>query len=237
MKYIQLLLIILPSFLFAQDNKVELLEINVDDGILLKGVNHYTDQSISFVVEISSVGFGLKKLETIAKNIPAGGEVDIITLKPTPNRECSYSAQFSYKAKSVTTKTIVTKTTTKSPVDKTTDSAAASTKVEAQAEMFKSELAPASETNKKGIVVYSKAGCGRCEYLTNYLNENKIPFADLNITTDEAANKEMSTALFASGFKGGSFTTPVIVVDGEVFYNVKDLKGFTSDLAKTHKLK
>ena len=44
----------------------------------------------------------------------------------------------------------------------------------------------------------------------------------------------MQQKLFASGFKGGSFVTPVVMVGNEVFYNIENLQGFLEQLAKAN---
>ena len=222
MRFIYVLFLLIPIFSYAQENKVELLEVQTDEGILLKGVSHVEDQTINFIVEITSVGFGLKKLETISKRIPPGGEVDIITLKPTPNRECSYSVNFRYTTREK--RNVKITELSKEKVVMTSE------KVEDNDVVGKTEVAPV-----KGIVVYSKSGCGRCEYVTNYLNLYEVPFTDLNITEDSASNQQMSKLLFASGYQGGRFKTPVVAVDGEVFYDIADIKAFVKDVVDKSK--
>lgn len=223
MKFLNILLLLIPGLLIGQEQQVELVEVKVEDGIMLKGVNHIQDQAISFVLEITSVGFGLKKLETISKVIPAGGEIDIIKLVPRPNRECSYSANFSYETKQAQNARLVEK----KKMNRAEQNAIVN---ENQASSPKVEQPKIAAVENDGIVVYSKNGCGRCEYVTNYLKLNEIPFTDLNITTDQRSEDLMSEVLYADGYKGGSFMTPVITVNGEVFYNIKDIKGFVKDL-------
>jgi len=221
MKFIYTLILLLPTVLFSQNTQAELIEVKVDEGILLKGVNHLENQTITFIAEITSVGFGLKKLHTVSKRIPAGGEVDLITLIPRPNRQYSYSVNYKYTTSKTRTVNVTENRTTPEShaVEVVTEKEIASPIVE-------------TPIQKDGIVVYSKAGCGRCEYVTNYLKANGIPFTDLNITDDRSANDQMSRVLFASGFKGGTFKTPVITIDGEVFYNIPDIKKFVSDIDK-----
>ena len=223
MKFLNILLLLIPGLLIGQEQQVELVEVKVEDGIMLKGVNHIQDQAISFVLEITSVGFGLKKLETISKVIPAGGELDIVKLVPRPNRECSYSASFSYETKQAQ----ATRLVEQKKVKRAEQNANVKAK---QASKTKNEQPIKATVEMDGIVVYSKNGCGRCEYVTNYLKLNEIPFTDLNVTTSQRSKDLMSEVLYADGYKGGSFMTPVITVNGEVYYNIKDIKGFVQDL-------
>lgn len=225
-------LVVLISFSLSAiaQNEVELLEERTDDGITLTAINHLSDQAVEIVLKINSVGFGLKKEETFTEIVPADGRVLMVTLVPTPNRKCTYSANLSYttkgktatKQKTVATKSTQTKTSKEVEVDKSVRQKAVSNNTEVDKS---NPLA-----GKKGIVVYSKNGCGRCDFVTKYLTENNIPFEDLNISTDKTADKQMADVLFANGFKGGSFTTPVITVDDKMYYNIKDLKSFLDEL-------
>jgi len=157
----------------------ELIELKVDGGILLKGVNHLEDQELSFVVEIASEGFGLEKLHTVSTNIPAGSEVDIITLVPTPNQNYSYTVNYRYTTKK--TETIIVTEKSATPTSQVTQ--------------VVTEVVPVKPETMEipdGIVVYSQEGCGRCEYITNYLRLNEIPFTDLNTSKDQSADDQMS---------------------------------------------
>ena len=82
--------------------------------------------------------------------------------------------------------------------------------------------------NSKKIIVYSKKGCGRCNYVKNYLKENKIKHQVLKIANNEI-NTEMWKLLRDEGHKG-SVTMPVVKIGNEVYYNIKDLKGFVKKL-------
>ncbi|MDF1694365.1 MAG: glutaredoxin family protein [Saprospiraceae bacterium] len=82
----------------------------------------------------------------------------------------------------------------------------------------------------KGLTVYTKNGCGRCTKTISFLEANNIIFTEKNTTTDKQHDKELSTVLFGNGFKGGSFTTPVIVLDGDVHYSIKNLGSFLEKL-------
>ena len=80
--------------------------------------------------------------------------------------------------------------------------------------------------SSKAIVVYSKKGCGRCSMAVDYLADKGIEYNELDITSNKSNKKEMSDLMFAGGFEGGSFSTPVIVINGEAHYNIKNLRGF-----------
>ena len=225
-KFIVLAFLLFSLHSFAQ-NEVQLEEEKTDEGIVLTVVNS-SDLQIQVIVTINSAGFGLKKEEVFSAAIDGNSRKEIVTLVPRPGRQCTYSANLSYTTKkespavTQTKITKTTKTTTQEPVAAAPVKQAAAKPVEKKNPL----------TGKKGIVVYSKQGCGRCDYVTKYLRENNIPFQDLNISTNQAADDEMVEILFANGFKGGSFTTPVITVDDKMHYNIKDLRGFLAELNK-----
>lgn len=84
---------------------------------------------------------------------------------------------------------------------------------------------------KKGVVLFSKDGCGKCQYAKNYLKENNIAFQELNISQNTEDQQYMWKALMEGGFNDSSVQTPVIMVDGKIHYNM-DLKAFLAGLKK-----
>jgi pathogenesis-related protein 1 len=79
------------------------------------------------------------------------------------------------------------------------------------------------------IEVYTMEGCGRCAYTIEYLNEKNIQYTEFSTSNDEN-NSKMWNILYATNkYKGGSITMPVVVINGEVNYNIKDLKGFLTE--------
>ena len=86
-----------------------------------------------------------------------------------------------------------------------------------------------NEALNRGIVVFSKDGCGKCTYAKNYFKEKGKAFTELNISKNESDEQLMWDKLKEAGFSGGTVQTPVIVVDGKVHYNM-DLKSFLSNI-------
>ena len=86
--------------------------------------------------------------------------------------------------------------------------------------------------NDGKITVFTKNGCGICAATVDYLKNNKISFEELNTTRSKKNEALLQQKLFASGFKGGQFVTPVVMVGNEVFYNIDNLQGFLEQLAK-----
>lgn len=91
------------------------------------------------------------------------------------------------------------------------------------------ELKEISNLNK-GIVVFSQKGCSRCKYTNNFLIENNIEYSYLNTTNNEDNSRLMWSVLKENNYKGENVKMPVILVDGELFTDLKNLKKFLSSL-------
>lgn len=63
----------------------------------------------------------------------------------------------------------------------------------------------------KKIVVYSKAGCGQCQFTKKHLNKLGIDFIEKNITKQPEWAEEVK----ALGF----FSLPVVHIEGEEPFN------------------
>ncbi len=59
------------------------------------------------------------------------------------------------------------------------------------------------------VKVYSTQICPYCMTLKEFLKEHNIEFEDIDVTQDEAAQKEMIE-------KSGQMGVPVIEIDGEI---------------------
>jgi glutaredoxin len=82
---------------------------------------------------------------------------------------------------------------------------------------------------EKGIVVFSKDGCGKCTYAKNYLKEKGKAFIELNISQNDQDQSYMWQKLQDAGFSGGTVQTPVFMVEGKMHFNM-DLKLFLADI-------
>lgn len=92
-----------------------------------------------------------------------------------------------------------------------------------------SEPKPERTELKKGLVVFSKDGCGKCQYAVKYLKENNIKFQEINISKSEDDQSLMWKMLMEDGFSDTYVQTPVFLVDGKAHYNM-DLKSFLATL-------
>lgn len=83
-----------------------------------------------------------------------------------------------------------------------------------------------------GIVVFSKDGCPRCSYTTDYLIRKKVDFTLLNISQNEAYNQYMWDKLKAQGQNSKVIRTPIIMVNNVLSHSHQDLNWFVKQLAK-----
>lgn len=230
MKYLCGFLLCILSFVtYGQDGPIEVVSVEQDGQYILTGKNSSPDQDLEVNISITSTGFGLPGLKTITVVIPANSDKELIVMTPEPNKDASYSIEYGYKttSKSITqSKPSISKEKSDKAIDVRRKSAANNPKhLQDHNPLFK----------RKGIYVYSKKGCGRCNFVTKFLKENDIEFVYRDITDNKTHNDELTQVLFSNDFKGGSFTTPVVTIDNELFYNIKDLPGFLEGIKTASK--
>lgn len=83
----------------------------------------------------------------------------------------------------------------------------------------------------KGIIVFSKDGCGRCKSVDKFLKDHNVEFTDLNITKNPNDASLMWQQLAADGYTGKSIQTPVFIVNGTMYYNLPDYNQLLKSLA------
>lgn len=98
-----------------------------------------------------------------------------------------------------------------------------------------STTVPASasgELSKADLVVYTKPGCSRCEYVKKQLKVMGIPFEEYSTASSSPEINNMWAGIRSAGFTGGSVTMPVVRTKGKYFYNIPDMQGFVEKLKK-----
>ncbi len=83
---------------------------------------------------------------------------------------------------------------------------------------------------ESSLLMFGQVGCPRCAMVISYLKAHDIPFKELSITGNSENQERMNQYLFDSGFEGGKFMMPVVIVDGETHYSIEDLSGFLDGL-------
>jgi len=226
MLFLLLIIFLLPSSIIGQKNMIEIIEEKQGSNIIVKAKNLSTSE-IQLSLELTSKGFGLKSKEVFKEKLGSKQTKTIVNLVPQANKSWSYNIATSYS----TISNLPTVTETKErEIHKTTKDV-----------QLENQEAPVQVStleklyNKDDIVVYTKDKCGRCHRTVNMLKSNKIPFKERNMSKNKKYHQEISALLMENGFEGGTFSTPAIIVDTELHYNIKDLEGFVSELIAKEK--
>ena len=175
------------------------------------------DSDVKVTIELDAKGYDIGTKNKVDVLIPKNETIEVGRYK----RDQSVSASFRYGYSLTQTTTSTTKSTSSTKSSSSSNSGKETTNLEPKDESLK---------DMKGLYVYSIDRCGRCKYAVDFLKSNNIAFTEKNIDENDENNKEAFKYLNASGFEGGSFTTPLIINNGKVSYNIKDLKGFLKEL-------
>ncbi|MEM9544347.1 MAG: glutaredoxin domain-containing protein [Bacteroidota bacterium] len=194
----------------AQDVVIEAKDMGSE--VVLMATNN-EDSDVTVTVELDAKGYDVGNTNKIEVLIPKKQTIEVGRYK----RDKSETASFQYGYS-------LTKTTKSSK--KSTQRSSSSTLTEVK----NFELDDPALSSAKGVSVYSINKCGRCNYTVEFLESNNIAFVEKNMDQNDEYNAEAFRYLEASGFGGGSFRTPLIVHDGKISYNIKDLKGFLNEL-------
>ncbi|MCA1029866.1 glutaredoxin family protein [Bacillus timonensis] len=71
---------------------------------------------------------------------------------------------------------------------------------------------------KKEVIVYTQPDCPPCEITKAYLNDQEIPFQEIDVTKNTAARQKMINEF-------QSYSTPTVTVNGEIIrgFNLEKL--------------
>ena len=203
MKYLFICFFLVHSAMSFSQNDIELVEERKDNKIELYAVNN-TEEDIDLNLTIDVVGFEMSVASPVQKLLGSKAKELVATLTAAPGVACEYKTAASYKK-----------------VRKQSPNAVANT---ARTKTTSTQL------NTTKINVFTQEGCGRCEYVINYLDKNNIPYVELNTTIHDPNQTLMFEKLQEAGFSGNSVQMPVVISNGKTSYSIKDLKAFVQNL-------
>lgn len=209
MKKITLLFVLISLMSYAQKHPVEIVSDQSDKGVVISAKN-LKDIQYEVTLTVNQKGLrGYKK--PVTKLVPANSVIPMVNLLFIKGKKWSYSTSYRYAPKPTAQETAARK------------------------QKLKEKALAQSGDISKGIVVFSKDGCTRCHYVTSYLLDNKMDFKFLNTTENKDYNRLMWSILKekvpnAAALK--SVNMPVVLVNGELSYNMTDLRAFVSSLPK-----
>ena len=206
--------------LMGQDILIEAKDKGTE--VVLIATNN-ENSDVKVTIELDAKGYDIGTENKIDVLIPKKETIEVGRYKRDKSKTASFKYGYSL------TQTTTSKTAKSSSSTKSSSSSSSSSSNSSKETM---NLEPKDESLKdiKGLYVYSIDRCGRCKYVVDFLKSNNIAFIEKNMDENDENNKEAFKYLNASGFEGGSFTTPLIVNNGKVSYNIKDLKKFLNGL-------
>eukprot|EP01064_Diplonema_japonicum_P007111 TRINITY_DN14833_c0_g1_i1.p1 TRINITY_DN14833_c0_g1~~TRINITY_DN14833_c0_g1_i1.p1 ORF type:complete len:747 (+),score=163.99 TRINITY_DN14833_c0_g1_i1:51-2243(+) len=77
------------------------------------------------------------------------------------------------------------------------------------------------------VKVFGMEGCGRCTAMYRLLDNASVGYEKLDMEVDESYFQ----AMIASGFQGGSFMMPVVVVGDKAHWDIEDQRALANELA------
>jgi len=185
----------------ARSQDIDIIEEKVENKVLLYAQNN-TEEELEMTLNTALIGYTTNDKLPVNKILEAKAKVLVLTLLAPKGITCEYQSSISYKK--------VKKAPTSSGNLK--------------------QRMTNIQMNTKKVNVFTQDGCGRCEYVIKYLDDNKIPYVELNTTIHDPNQSLMFEKLNEVGFKGTSVQMPVVVNNGKTEYNIKDLTKWVKGL-------
>ena len=208
--------VLISGSIYAQGNDIEIFEKK--DGnkniVMARNVG-----KISYLVTLNIKAEGMIVSPGIEVEgvVPAGYMKELATLEPKPGVSWSYGYDVSfieYRGASTTTST-----NSKEAVLNSSDA-----DVEVPIPSGQTDLSDAP------IIVYTREGCSRCSFVKKEMKKNQIEFEEVDVNGGSAEADNMWKLLRDTGFTGNTVTMPVVKINGELHYNIKDLAGFIGEI-------
>jgi len=212
---------------FAQQKDIEVFE-KKDGNKNIVVARNTSKTSYMVTVVITAKGMDVTPSTTVEAIIPGGYMKEMATLVPKPGEGWSYGYEVSFVEYSGT---LPKSNTPSTPTQGSKPSSTTSTTTPSQTPTVKAPASPeqASLTSAP-IVVYSQAGCGRCSFVKKDLDSKGVKYVEIDVNAPSPEVNNMWQKLRDGGFDGNSITMPVVRVDGQYHYNIKDLAGFVATI-------
>lgn len=193
--FIVFLSFFLPLMGFSQSSQdIEIIEEQGSNSITLYGVNH-TLQPADITFRFELQGFNSDVKSPVETQLAPKMKVKLVTLTAPANTECSYTSSVSYSKR---------KTAMDQPVQQ-------------------HAVTTSTQMNSNKVNVFTKNGCGRCEFTIKYLQDNNIPFVELNTSMHQPNSDLMWKQLANTDHNSNSVQLPVIVYEGKIYQNIQSL--------------
>jgi glutaredoxin len=202
---------------FAQENDIEIFEKKDGNKNIVVARN---TGKVSYLVALSinSKGMNVTPGAEVEAVVPAGMMKEMATIVARPGESWSYGYDVSFTEYAGEP----LKTKPSSPGQPEAPVAPIATPAV--------PTAPKTELSKAPIIVYTQAGCGRCSSVKSQMKAKGITYEEVDVNSGSPEASNMWKQLRDGGFTGESVTMPVVKVNGQLHYNIKDLTGFVNGL-------
>ena len=212
---------------FTQQKDIEVFE-KKDGNKNIVVARNTSKTSYMVTVVINAKGMDVTPSTTVEAVIPGGYMKEMATLVPRPGEGWSYGYEVSFVEY---TGALPKSTPTSSSTQGSKPSAVATTTPLQTPTPAKAPVSPEQTSlTSAPIVVYSQAGCGRCSFVKKDLDSKGVKYVEIDVNSPSAEVNNMWQKLRDGGFDGNSITMPVMRVDGQYHYNIKDLAGFVGTI-------
>jgi glutaredoxin len=213
-------LLILLSFIVvlnissAQDKKVYISKSQEGNSIVLTAHNEEAE-AIRITLKITSSGMNLSAGPTIIKTLPAMSKSQMVVLTPVKGMQATYKYKLSSEPVRQEPEIIemYRRYSTNHLIIKNS-----STYREKEAIKNAEENLPV-----KGVTVFIKNDCERCDELIGLLEQNNLQYTTYNVSDNENTNLLMWDALLAYGVREGKVLMPVVLHQKQAYFDIKDL--------------
>lgn len=189
---------------FSQGKDLEVNSVKQNDSFVITVKNNLgVNQEVT--MEIS--GFGFEKINSpITKQVGKNETVEFAKITPIKNKSYKYSYKYEYS---------------QNPTQKDID------------ELYKALKGKEFDLNadfSKGLFVFTKEGCSRCDKTLRFLVDNNIDFKFAEAVENKNYNELLWKIISKNNPKVREVLFPVIILDGKISYDHKDLNSFLKTL-------
>lgn len=222
-KFFLFILLFLSMAIHAQQKDISVFEKKDGDKNIVVARNI---GKVPYLVKLEIRASGMVvepglKTETV---VPAGYMKDLATLTPKPGESWTYGYDVSFVQ-------YIANASAPSITDDTSSSTMAISNTDVPPVTAPSAN-PKPEVDNSAIIIFSKPGCSRCAFVKKSLKEKGIKYKEVDVTSGSPEVNDMWLSLRHGGFNGESVTMPVVKVNGQLHYNIKDLQQFVNGIEK-----
>lgn len=222
-----LCLVFLIGSICAQDQDIQIFE-KKDGNKNIVVARNVGKISYLVTVTINATGMDVTPSMEVEAVVPAGFMKEIASLTPRPGQAWSYGYDVSfveYTGQPVKT----TPTVTPKNEIQSTETTPRATQTPPSALVAPTPTGSTSIAAAP-LVIYTQEGCGRCAYVKKELTAKGMAYKEVDVNSGVPEVNTMWKQLRDSGFTGDNVTMPVVSVNGQLHYNIKDLPGFVNGI-------